>query len=251
MNRSVLCGVLCLAILQHSTVGQDTIPAPKPAGIEDVGSYALGLQIGSQLGRQGFVPNDIDAGSVTSGLMDAISKAKPKLTNEQISAALSAIDAKLQARMEVVVRKRQEELQAIAGPNAEKAKAFLAENAKKEGIKQLPSGLQYKVIKSGDGQSPGPNNTVSVHYTGKLINGKVFDSSVERGRPAQFGVGQVIKGWTEGLQKMKVGDKWMLFIPPELGYGLRGSPSRNPSEPPTIGPNELLIFEVELLAIVK
>ena len=153
--------------------------------------------------------------------------------------------------MEQRVKAAQAKIQAMAGPNAEKAKKFLAENSKKEGVKTLKSGLQYKVLKSGKGKTPSAQSSVSVHYTGKLIGGKVFDSSVERGQPATFGVGQVIKGWTEGLQLMKEGDKWMLFIPPELAYGLRGSPSPNPADPPTIGPNEALIFEVELLKVLN
>ncbi len=120
--------------------------------------------------------------------------------------------------------------------------AYLAANAKKEGVKTLQGGVQYKVIKAGDGPSPGPTETVKVHYTGKLINGTTFDSSVERGQPATFQVNQVIKGWQMALQQMKVGSKWMLYIPSDLAYGERGSQG-------AIGPNEVLVFEVELLAI--
>jgi FKBP-type peptidyl-prolyl cis-trans isomerase FklB len=122
--------------------------------------------------------------------------------------------------------------------------AFLAENAKKEGVKTTASGLQYKVIKSGTGESPKPTDTVKVHYHGTLIDGTVFDSSVQRGEPISFPVTGVIPGWVEALQLMKVGDKWQLFIPAKLAYGAR-SPS------PLIGPNSTLIFEVELLGIEK
>lgn len=253
MKRLLLCGLLCSCLSNLPTqyaMSQDSIPAPASA-VKDVNSYALGLEMGSQLLRQGFEASDLNATSMASGIVDAISKAEPKITTEQIQAAFQAIDAQLQQRAEARQREQEAKMEAIAGPNKEKADAFLAANGKKPGVVTLPSGLQYQVIKQGNGASPTAQSTVSVHYTGKLINGKVFDSSVERGQPAQFGVSQVIRGWTEGLQKMKVGDKWMLFIPPDLGYGLRGSPSRNPNEPPTIGPNEALIFEVELLEVLN
>lgn len=124
----------------------------------------------------------------------------------------------------------------------EKGEAFLAENAKKEGVKTLPSGLQYKVIKEGDGKQPGKTDTVSVHYKGTLIDGREFDSSYKRGQPAEFGVTQVIKGWVEALQLMKEGSKWQLFIPSSLAYGERGAGA-------LIGPGETLVFEVELLKV--
>ena len=123
-----------------------------------------------------------------------------------------------------------------------KANEFLAENAKKPGVKTTASGLQYKIIKEGTGKRPTDKDTVKVHYTGKLIDGKVFDSSVQRGQPVEFPLGGVIKGWTEGLKLIKEGGKIMLFIPPELGYGARGAGQ-------TIPPNSALIFEVELLEV--
>ena len=125
----------------------------------------------------------------------------------------------------------------------EKGEAFLAENEKKEGVKTLPSGLQYRVLKAGDGRQPVKADQVVVHYKGTLIDGREFDSSHKRGEPAKFGVGQVIKGWTEALQLMKEGSKWMLYIPWQLAYGGKGSGK-------LIGPNETLIFEVELIAVM-
>jgi FKBP-type peptidyl-prolyl cis-trans isomerase FklB len=136
----------------------------------------------------------------------------------------------------------EEKTGATTKPNA--GEAFLAENAKKEGVKTTASGLQYKVIKSGTGESPKSTDTVKVHYHGTLIDGTVFDSSVQRGEPISFPVTGVIPGWVEALQLMKVGDKWQLFIPARLAYG-----ERSPS--PVIGPNSTLIFEVELLSIEK
>lgn len=125
----------------------------------------------------------------------------------------------------------------------EKGEAFLVENGKKEGVKTLPSGLQYRVLKEGDGKHPKKNDTVVVHYKGTLIDGREFDSSHKRGEPAKFGVTQVIKGWTEALQLMTEGAKWMLYIPSQLAYGDKGSSK-------LIGPNETLVFEVELIAVM-
>lgn len=130
----------------------------------------------------------------------------------------------------------------MAEDNAKAGAEFLAANAKKEGVKTTPSGLQYIVLKEGKGKKPGPTDEVEVHYHGTLTNGKVFDSSVERGEPASFPVNRVIPGWTEALQMMTEGSKWRVFIPSKLAYKERGAP-------PVIGPNEVLIFEIELLHV--
>ena len=124
----------------------------------------------------------------------------------------------------------------------ERAEKFLMENKAKEDVKTLPSGLQYKVIKDGDGKTPKATDTVVTHYRGTLLDGSEFDSSYKRKEPAEFPVGGVIKGWTEALQLMKEGSKWILYVPPKLAYGERGFP-------PVIGPNETLIFEIELLKV--
>jgi FKBP-type peptidyl-prolyl cis-trans isomerase FkpA len=131
----------------------------------------------------------------------------------------------------------------MADSNSEKGEAFLAENAKKEGVKTTASGLQYKVLKEGDGKSPQATDTVSVHYRGTLLDGTEFDSSIKRGQPAEFPLNRVIPGWTEGVQLMKVGAKYQFTIPSKLAYGERGTPGG------PIPPNSTLIFEVELLAI--
>ena len=193
--------------------------------------YFLGVSVGQQMGSQGFQVADIDMDTLAKGIADGISGEEPNMSNEQLKA--------VQGKVEALLRKRQE---SKVVRNKEKGMAWLAENAKKEGVKKLEGGVQYKVLQEGDGASPSESDTVRVHYTGKLISGKVFDSSVARGEPAEFRVGQVIKGWQMALQEMKVGSKWMLYIPPDLAYGERGSPG-------AIGPNEVLVFEVELLDI--
>ncbi|WP_146528873.1 FKBP-type peptidyl-prolyl cis-trans isomerase [Novipirellula artificiosorum] len=197
---------------------------------EEMG-YFLGVSIGQQMGSQGFQAEDLDLKALVAGVTDGLNDTEPAMTDEQLKG--------VQGKIEALLRKRQEEMLLR---NKEKGKLWLEQNAKKEGVKQLGEGLQYSVIKAGDGASPTASDTVKVHYTGKLLDGSVFDSSVQRGTPAEFRVGQVIKGWTMALQKMKVGDKWMLYIPSELAYGERGSQG-------AIGPNEVLIFEVELLGI--
>ena len=136
----------------------------------------------------------------------------------------------------------QDKLKALLQSKSVDQEKFLQDNAAKEGVVTLPSGLQYLVLNSGDGAKPGPTTMVTVHYEGSLVNGKVFDSSYKRGKPATFGVHQVIRGWTEALQLMPVGSKWRLFIPAELGYGARGAGG-------SIPPNATLVFDVELLSI--
>ncbi len=244
---------LTLAVSPFAT--SDFVMAQEPAAAapakaeaappkDDIG-YFLGMSVGQQLAQQGFEAKDFTAEGLAAGLVDALSGGEPKLSSEQFQAVAQKIEATLRARQQeaMEVTKKQGVV------NLEKSKLFLEENAKKEGVKQLASGLQYKVVTAGLGKSPTAENTVKVHYTGTLINGRTFDSSVERGEPATFGVGQVIPGWRQALQEMKVGDKWMLYIPPQLAYGAQGSPGRGPDE--GIGPNETLIFEVELLEIVE
>lgn len=136
----------------------------------------------------------------------------------------------------------QDKLKAMFQTQTEEQEKFLQENKTKEGVITLPSGLQYLILKNGDGEKPGPSTMVTVDYEGSLINGKVFDSSYKRGQPATFGVHQVIRGWTEALQLMSVGSKWKLFIPSSLGYGARGSGG-------SIPPHATLIFDVELLSM--
>ena len=199
---------------------------------KDKESYSLGYQFGQNLKFQGV---DINLGVYTSGIKDALGGKEPQMSQEDIRATIAGLQQRLQAA-------RQKELREKTEKNLNEGKAFLAENKKKEGIKTLPSGLQYKVLTEGSGKTPKAEDTVTVNYKGTLIDGTEFDSSYKRGQPATFQVNGVIKGWTEALQLMKEGSKWQLFIPPELAYGERGA-GRD------IGPNATLIFEVELLTI--
>lgn len=219
-----------LTIINMPTTAQE----PVPAGVSDPASYMIGYNFGRSLSSSMFVEKDFDFQQFINGIKDALNKKPSSLNEGDMRAAADALDTKLQGRAE----------QAVKG-NLDRATAFLAENAKKDGVQTLKSGLQYKILKKGDGKSPGQTSVVKVHYEGKLLDGSIFDSSIKRNEPAQFGVNQVIKGWTEALQRMAVGDKWQLFIPPDLAYGANGGPGGS------IGPNEALIFEVELLDIVK
>ena len=162
---------------------------------------------------------------------------KPEMTYEQAKQTVQEFFMQLEKEM-------QEANQKAAKQNREIGEAFLSENAKREGVKTTASGLQYEVLESGNGAQPTANDRVEVHYTGKLIDGTVFDSSVERGVPATFGVTQVIPGWVEALQLMHEGDQWRLYIPSDLAYGPNGAGG-------LIGPDTTLIFDVQLLRVIK
>ncbi|TWU15280.1 FKBP-type peptidyl-prolyl cis-trans isomerase [Allorhodopirellula heiligendammensis] len=214
--------------------GQDAAsPVNDPVG------YFLGFSVGQSLSQQGFQSTDFTNPGLQQGLGDALSGKDPALTDEQLAEAQGKIQAMLQKRQAA----KNAEMREAAAKNLVSSKDWMAKNAKAEGVQELDKGIQYKVLTEGEGGSPTPSDVVRVHYTGKLTNGEVFDSSVQRGEPAEFPVNGVIQGWQLALQKMKVGSKWMLYIPPEMGYGERGSQ-------PKIGPNEVLIFEVELLEIL-
>lgn len=193
-------------------------------------SYGIGRNFGEQLLQQPF--EGMDADSLAAGLKDVL--------NQQAS---QVAEADLEAAFQVI----QQQMQAEAAEQAKQAEgvglAFLEENAQKDNIITLESGLQYEILVEGSGDKPAETDTVSTHYHGTLIDGSVFDSSVERGQPAQFPVNRVIAGWTEALQLMPVGSKWRLFIPHDLAYGPQGSGGKIP-------PYSALVFEVELLEIV-
>lgn len=195
-------------------------------------SYALGMNIGTNLHRQNI---PVDPAIMARALRDALTGAKPALTEEEAKAVLTQMQNDMR-------QKQQEKTQAASVENKKIGDAFLATNKTAPGVVTAPSGLQYKILQQGTGPKPAASDTVVCNYKGTLIDGKEFDSSYKRGQPATFPVSGVIKGWTEALQLMPVGSKYQLFIPPDLAYG-----DRSPS--PDIQPGSTLIFEVELLSI--
>jgi FKBP-type peptidyl-prolyl cis-trans isomerase FklB len=221
---------LALGLLVGSVCAQDKLDLKNP---KQRASYCIGADIGGNLKEQGL---DLDPKAMAVGLADAFA-GKTALTKAEMREALEVFKKEMMAQMEVKQK-------AAAEKNIKEGEVFLAANAKKEGVKTTASGLQYKVIKSGAGKSPQGSDTVKVHYHGTLVDGTVFDSSVERKEPVTFPVDGVIPGWTEALKLMKEGDKWQLFIPGKLAYGERGAGGK-------IGPNSTLLFEVELLSIEK
>jgi len=202
-------------------------------------SYSLGMTMGANFKAQGI---QTDPDWMVQGMKDAISGAPTRVTPQEAQQEMAGFQRKMMEKMQQRRKEMAEEMKKKAEANKKAGDAFLAENKKKEGVVALASGVQYKVIKQGDGAIPKASDMVRVHYRGTLIDGTEFDSSAKRGQPATFRVSGVIKGWSEALQLMKVGSKWQLFIPGELGYGERGSRS--------IPPGSTLIFEVELLEIL-
>lgn len=197
----------------------------------EIVSYGIGRQMGDQLASDPF--DGISAQAVAAGVIDALEGTESPISQEAFAQAFEEINAIMQAK--------QAELAKVAGVEGE---TFLAANAQKDEVHVTDSGLQYEILIHGEGAQPVADSVVSTHYHGTLIDGTVFDSSVERGQPAEFPVNRVIPGWTEALQMMPVGSKWRLYIPQELAYGAQGSGAK-------IAPFSALIFDVELLKIVS
>jgi FKBP-type peptidyl-prolyl cis-trans isomerase FklB len=191
-------------------------------------SYIIGRDMAANLQKQGI---EIEAESFMKGLKEVIAGEPSSLTQQDIQMAMMALQQEMQQKQG-----------AKGSENQQAGEAFLAENKNKDGVKTLPSGLQYQVLQEGTGKSPSASDKVTTHYHGTLIDGTVFDSSYERGQPATFPVNGVIAGWTEALQLMKEGAKWRLFIPANLAYGSQGAGD-------VIGPNTALIFDVELISV--
>ena len=190
-------------------------------------SYALGMSMASNLMNSGL--RQLDVESFVKAFSEVMSNSTPSMSPQEANEIIQHFFSKKQEEM--------------LGNNLEEGRTFLEENSKKENVVTLPSGLQYEILTEGSGEKPKATDKVKCHYHGTLLNGTVFDSSVQRGEPAVFGVNQVIKGWVEALQLMAEGSKWRLFIPSELAYGEQGAGG-------SIEPNSTLIFDVELLGIV-
>ncbi len=232
-----LVGLVSLQACNQQAAGPDAAAEAAPAAValestEQRLSYGIAFGLGQRMLQDGM-PMDADAFS--SGLRDALDGAEGRMSQEEIAAEMQAYQEKMVAE--------QQATQAVLGDaNVAAAATFLEENKAREGVVVTESGLQYEVIEAGEGATPGPEDTVEVHYRGTLIDGTEFDSSYGRGETVTFGVGQVIAGWTEALQLMSVGSKYNLAIPSELGYGAGGAGQM-------IGPNSALLFEVELISI--
>jgi FKBP-type peptidyl-prolyl cis-trans isomerase FklB len=225
---------------------------PKPAAEKEITkadlkteddrvSYSVGFSMGSSFKQDEL---KINLEILQRGMEDGFTGSKQLLDEEEVKKTMMGFKEKMRAKKQAEYMERMEERRKQGEANKEKGRQFLEENKAKEGIVTLESGLQYKILNKGTGASPKPTDTVKCQYRGTTIDGKEFDSSYQRGKPATFAVNRVIKGWTEGLQLMKEGGKWQFFIPSELAYGERGAGNN-------IGPNEVLIFEVELLEIEK
>lgn len=197
-------------------------------------SYALGLSMGNNFKASGI--EKIDFQDFADGVAAVFNGVAPKMSYDEAKAEIQKFFGEMEARQKEAASK-------MAEVNSKAGEAFLAENGQRAEVRTTPSGLQYEVLTEGDGPQPSADDQVEVHYTGKFIDGTVFDSSVDRGQPATFGVTQVIPGWVEALQLMKAGSKWRLFIPSALAYGPNGVPG-------TIGPNQALIFDVELIKVI-
>lgn len=251
--------IVCGLVVGLMLAGQAAAQAPAPAAPLSAAelkefkakvSYLFGRQIGQSLKENQM---DVDMDVFVRALREGAAGAQSVLSESESEATFQAFQSQMQAKQAESMKTRRAEMEAkmlAENPqlkadhdkNAAAGAAFLAENGKKEGIVTLPSGVQYKVIKAGTGATPKASDTVTAHYAGRLLDGTKFDSSYDRGQPLVIPVGGVIPGWTEVLQKMKVGDKWEVYIPGTSAYGVQGSP-------PTIGPGALLIFEMELIAI--
>ncbi len=223
-KRTLFALAVSALFFSCGTSAQDSGAEGKPASKKDLG-YAIGVAIGNSIKPTGL---EFDYEAFKKGVKDAIE-------NEKADVTLEEANATIQSAMTVLMEKK-------AAESAAAEKDFLDKNGKKDGVKTTGSGLQYEVLSEGSGAKPAAADTVKVHYVGTLLNGNKFDSSIDRGEPAVFPLNQVIPGWTEGIQLMSVGSKYKLYIPSALAYGAEGAGG-------VIGPNETLVFEVELISI--
>jgi FKBP-type peptidyl-prolyl cis-trans isomerase FklB len=224
----VIFALIVLALAANPALAQDLTT--------DKGklSYAYGWQVGQTIMSRG---DEFDTEAIIAAIRDSAAENEPQLPAEEMAAELRAFQEKVR-------QENLEELQRLADENQQAADEFLAKNKAKNGIVALPSGLQYRIIDEGEGARPGLDSTVKVHYRGSKLSGLEFDSSFARGVPEEFPVNTVLKGWQEVLPLMKTGATWQIFVPPELAFGLQGNP-------PAVGPNEALMFDLKLVEIVE
>ncbi len=235
MNKALVASAALSLILAGAPAPAQAQAQAGPAAPESLAgrsSYSIGFNLGRNLAAQGI---EIDYEMIARGVADGGSGRQALMTEEEMQAAVGELQKKVAAA-------QAERAKVLGARNQTEAAAFLERNRAAEGVVTTGSGLQYKVLVGGDGPQPTPEDRVRVHYTGTLLDGTKFDSSVDRGEPVAFKLDGVIPGWREALPLMKVGSKWKLWVPAELAYGDRGAP-------PVIGPQALLVFEVELLGI--
>lgn len=232
LYKILLMAVLCLILSDRASWAEGF---QKLESETDRISYSLGQQIGRDLKRQGV---DLDAVALVRGFNDANEGTEPALGRDEMNATLSNLKGKINAAQREDAQRRRAQRQKESEENRSKGQEFLAENGSKPGVKTMPSGLQYKVIKTGTGKKPGPHDVVRVHYRARLLNGHEFDSSHNREGPVSFSVDKVIPGLTEALQLMREGAVWELYLPPELAYGRHGPLA-----------HQTVIYEVELLGV--
>lgn len=233
MRAFIIGTVFFLFLLSTPPVAPSRTPQ-LPQTQKEKESYSIGYQVGTSMKYDGIA---VDYDNLLQGLRDAIDGKEPVLQRDDMKRLI--LDLKKKAR-ETAMRKFQE----LTVRNAEESAKFLEQNGKKEGVKTTESGLQYRVMKAGNGAAPGPEDSVRVHYRGMFTDGKEFDSSYSKGEPQTVQTDGVIKGWTEALQMMQAGSKWQIFVPPQLAYGRSGLGQ-------TIPPNKVLVFEIELLSVDK
>ena len=225
----MFAALLALAIVGCKSQAQEQV---KLESQMDKVSYTIGLQLGGSFKQQSM---DINQAALFAGIKDALSGAKPMMTDDECRVCMETFQNEMMSKQTADMKDK-------GDANIKEGETFLAENKKKEGVVTTASGLQYKVLTPGSGRKPAATDTVTVHYRGTLISGKQFDSSYDRKEPTTFPVNGVIQGWQEALQLMPLGSKYELYIPADLAYGSRGAG-------PDIGPNSVLIFQVELLSI--
>ncbi|HBK55449.1 MAG TPA: hypothetical protein DDZ76_04065 [Xanthomonadales bacterium] len=235
MNR-ITRNMAAILAVSAAAMAAPVLAQSKLESDKDKVSYMIGMDVARSLTPY---RDEVNPTIVAEALSDILSGRTPRMTDEEAEGIRQAFIARIQS-------KQQAEAAEASSKNLAEGQAFLRDNRSKPGVVTTATGLQYKVIKEGSGARPTAENTVKVHYHGTLLNGTVFDSSVQRGQPAEFPLNRVIKGWTEGVQLMTVGSKYTFWVPSELAYGEQGTPPPGP-----IGPNTTLVFEVELLDIVR